>query len=133
MKLFERIYCKIVGRENTKCNCKRPNDQDIESADSMKEVDAFIFYLNKRKIKYLQCDTFEMDFFVKIDGLDVKVSVGYRTFNKNSCLACGTCLGWETNRLLEKISLYEYFDNIIDNEINKIERKKKAKEICNEV
>lgn len=133
MKLFELIYRKIVGCENIKCNCKRLKDQDIESADSMKEVDAFIFYLNEKKIKYLQCDTFEMDFFVKINENNIKLALGFRTFNKNSCLACGTCLGWETKRHSEKISLYKYFDNIIDNEINKIERKKKAKEICGEI
>lgn len=51
IKLFERIYRKIVGCENIKCNCKRLKDQDIESADSMKEVNAFIFYLNEKKNK----------------------------------------------------------------------------------
>ena len=133
MKLFERIYHKIVGTENIKCHCNRLKDQDIESAASMKEAEAFIFYLNKNKIKYLQCGTFDTDFFIKIKGNDVKVSVGYRRFYKNSCLTCGTCLGWETKRHSEKISLDEYFDSVINNEINKIDRKKKAKEICNEV
>jgi hypothetical protein len=133
MKLVEKLYRKIVGTENIKCNCKRLKDQDIESAVSMKESEAFIFYLDKKKIKYLQCGTFDTDFFIKIKGNDVKVLVGYRIFYKNSCLACGTCLGWETKGHSEKISLDEYFDSVIDNEINKIERKQKAKEICSEI
>lgn len=133
MKLFEIIRDAIVGTEDIKCNCNRLKDQDIESAASMKEAEAFIFYLNKKKIKYLQCDTFDTDFFIKIKGNDVKVSVGYRRFYKNSCLTCGTCLGWETGTYGGKVDLDEYFDNIIDNEIEHIERRQKSKEICGEI
>ena len=158
---FSKKKCESEAVEIPKCNCKSLEDTRVEYAVKISESDALERLLNGRKIEFEKEYACYHDGLFTHEGLRYRfkvkaVEIFVNTtddcdFYKLACLACNTCLGWShvSDPLYRSgVTPSEHFNVIIENKIiskkrdielsaalekERIEKKKKAKEICGEI
>lgn len=144
--MFNFLFKKKI-EEDTGCKCKTFKDQDVLMANEINKLEYMESFLKRSGYKYELKTTDYINLFGEnikshsfyLDGIEDGIGVDKKTkIRKYACLSCKTCLGWHYSYYTEGKSgiksLDKYFQEKIDNHIQKIrkeeQRIKLAKEIC---